>query len=85
MALDPISIALDIRGKIIDHLWPDHLQRDAAKLDIRGKIIDHCMAGLAYQFVAYPILIVCLQKIVSLDIGFGGMRTAEKLAGRAST
>lgn len=32
MALDPITAALDIGGKLIDKLWPDPAQRDAAKL-----------------------------------------------------
>jgi hypothetical protein len=32
MALDPISAALDIGGKLIDRLWPDKAQADQAKL-----------------------------------------------------
>jgi hypothetical protein len=34
MAFDPISAALDIGGKLIDRLWPDATQRDAAKLKL---------------------------------------------------
>lgn len=34
MALDPVSAALDIGGKLIDRLWPDPQQRDAAKLQL---------------------------------------------------
>jgi len=34
MAFDPISIALDIGGKVIDRLWPDPLQANAAKLEL---------------------------------------------------
>lgn len=34
MALDPISAALDIGGKLIDRLWPNPEQRDAAKLEL---------------------------------------------------
>jgi hypothetical protein len=34
MAFDPISAALDIGGKVIDRLWPDPAQRDAAKLEL---------------------------------------------------
>jgi len=34
MALDPITAALDIGGKIIDKLWPDPAQRDLAKLEL---------------------------------------------------
>lgn len=32
MAFDPVSAVLDIGGKLIDRLWPDPAQRDAAKL-----------------------------------------------------
>jgi hypothetical protein len=32
MALDPVTAVLDIGGKLIDKLWPDPAQRDAAKL-----------------------------------------------------
>jgi len=32
MAFDPLTAALDIGGKLIDRLWPDPAQRDAAKL-----------------------------------------------------
>lgn len=34
MSLDPVTAALDIGGKIIDRLWPDPAQRDAAKLEL---------------------------------------------------
>lgn len=34
MAVDPISAVLDIGGKLIDRLWPDATQRDAAKLEL---------------------------------------------------
>ena len=34
MAIDPITAALDIGGKLIDRLWPDPQQRDAAKLEL---------------------------------------------------
>lgn len=34
MALDPITAALDIGGKLIDKLWPDPAQRDIAKLKL---------------------------------------------------
>ena len=32
MAIDPVTAALDIGGKLIDRLWPDPAQRDQAKL-----------------------------------------------------
>lgn len=34
MALDPITAALDIGGKLIDRLWPDAAQAAAAKLEL---------------------------------------------------
>lgn len=34
MALDPISAALDIGGKVIDRLWPDPTAAAAAKLEL---------------------------------------------------
>lgn len=34
MAFDPLSAALEIGGKVIDRLWPDPTQRDAAKLEL---------------------------------------------------
>lgn len=34
MALDPVSAALDIGGKIIDRLWPDKAKADEAKLKL---------------------------------------------------
>ena len=53
-----------------------------------------CGLGLAYQFLVYPILIAWQPKIVQLDmgtlltllgglLGLGGLRTAEKLKGKA--
>ena len=34
MSFDPITAGLEIAGKIIDRVWPDHTQQDAAKLDL---------------------------------------------------
>ncbi len=34
MALDPVTAVLDISGKLIDRLWPDPVQRDAAKVKL---------------------------------------------------
>lgn len=34
MAFDPVSAALNIGSKVIDRLWPDPAQRDAAKLEL---------------------------------------------------
>lgn len=32
MAMDPVTAALDVGGKLIDRLWPDPTQRDQARL-----------------------------------------------------
>ena len=32
MAIDPVTAVLDIGGKLIDRLWPNPAERDAAKL-----------------------------------------------------
>ena len=53
-----------------------------------------CGAGLGYQFLVYPILVAFVPKIQQLDmgtlltlltglLGLGGMRTFEKLNGKA--
>ena len=34
MALDPVTALLDVGSKVIDRLWPDPAQRDAAKLEL---------------------------------------------------
>lgn len=34
MAFDPLTAVLDIGGKLIDRLWPDPAQRDAAKVKL---------------------------------------------------
>ena len=34
MSLDPVTAILDIGGKVIERLWPDPAQRDAAKLEL---------------------------------------------------
>lgn len=34
MALDPVTAVLDVGSKLIDRLWPDPAQRDAAKLEM---------------------------------------------------
>jgi hypothetical protein len=34
MSLDPVTALLDIGGKVIERLWPDPAQRDAAKLEL---------------------------------------------------
>lgn len=34
MSFDPLTAVLDIGSKVIDRLWPDPIQRDAAKLEL---------------------------------------------------
>jgi len=34
MSLDPVTALLDVGSKVIDRLWPDPAQRDAAKLEL---------------------------------------------------
>ena len=48
MALDPLTAALDIGGKLIDRLWPDPAQRDAAKL----KLLEMQQSGELAQLAA---------------------------------
>jgi hypothetical protein len=50
MALDPISAALDVGGKLIDRLWPDPTQRDQAKLAMlelaqKGELVELSTRG----------------------------------------
>lgn len=33
-AFDPITAGLELAGKVIDRVWPDKTQQDAAKLDL---------------------------------------------------
>lgn len=34
MAFDPVTVALEVGGKLLDRLWPDPATRDAAKLEL---------------------------------------------------
>lgn len=49
MALDPVTAALDIGGKLIDRLWPDPSQRDAAKLELLKLQQSGELAGITGQ------------------------------------
>ena len=46
MALDPLTAALDVGGKLIDRLWPDPAQRDTAKLAMLELAQQGELAGL---------------------------------------
>lgn len=50
MALDPVTAALDVGSKLIDRLWPDPTQRDAAKLAMlelaqKGELVELSTRG----------------------------------------
>lgn len=34
MAIDPVTAVLEVGGKLIERLWPDPVQADAAKLEL---------------------------------------------------
>jgi len=140
MAIDPVTAVLDIGGKLIDRLWPNPAERDAAKLALykaqqegqfkeqeqifelaKGQIEVNkaeatnssifvsgwrpgvgwtCVFGLAYSFVAQPLLawgsnIWVIPVPPELDmgtlitllggmLGLGGLRTYEKTQGIAN-
>jgi len=48
MAMDPVTAALDIGGKLLDRLWPDPATRDAAKL----KLLEMQQTGELAQLTA---------------------------------
>jgi hypothetical protein len=48
MAFDPVSAVFDVGGKLIDRLWPDPTQRDAAKL----KLMELQQSGALAQLAA---------------------------------
>jgi len=52
MALDPLTAVLDIGGKIIDKLFPDPAQRDAAKLELYKAERQGALADLQIQMSA---------------------------------
>ena len=49
MSFDPVSAALDIGGKVIDRVWPDPAQKDAAKLELMKLYQNGDLAVLAAQ------------------------------------
>ena len=48
-SFDPVTAALDIGGKLIDRLWPDPAQRDAAKLELLKLQQSGELAGITGQ------------------------------------
>ncbi len=141
MAIDPISILLGIGSKVIDKIWPDPAQRDAAKLELlkmqqsgdlaqltadTSLMIEQirvnqaeatnpslfvsgwrpgvgwvCVAACGWNWIGLPVakvIAVILGHPIDLApadltemlpilmgmLGLGGLRTIEKLQGRAS-
>lgn len=129
MALDPVTAALDIGGKLIDRLWPDAAQRDAAKLELlkmqqagelaqigvnqaeatnsslfvagwRPSIGWACSAACTWNWVGLPVLkaialyvghplplapadLTEMLPVLMGMLGLGGLRTIERLNGKA--
>ena len=141
MAVDPISILMGIGSKVIDRLWPDPAERDAAKLELlkmqqsgelaqltadtnlmieqikvnqaeaqnpsvfvsgwRPAIGWVCGAACGWNWIGLPIVKLALEiyghpiNLAPADLtemlpvlmgmlGLGGLRTIEKLQGRAA-
>ena len=141
MAVDPISILLGIGSKVIDKIWPDPAQRDAAKLELlkmqqsgdlaqltadTSLMIEQikvnaaeaqnpslfvsgwrpgvgwvCVAACGWNWIGLPVakvIAVILGHPIDLApadltemlpilmgmLGLGGLRTVEKLQGRAA-
>lgn len=84
MALDPLSAALEVGGKLIDRLWPDPTQRDQAKLQLlemaqKGELAElSARAGIVQAEAASEHwLAACWRPILMLT--FGGLIVARWL------
>ena len=139
--MDPITILLGIGSKVIDKIWPDPVQRDAAKLELlklqqsgelaqltadtnlmieqikvnqaeaanpsvfvsgwRPAIGWVCGAACGWNWIGLPVVKLALEiyghsitlapadltemlPVLMGMLGLGGLRTIEKLQGRAS-
>jgi len=67
MAFDPVSAAFDVGGKLIDRLWPDPSQRDAAKL----KLMELQQSGALAQLAAETELSKGAAEIVKAEAAGG--------------
>ena len=67
MAFDPVSAAFDVGGKLIDRLWPDPSQRDAAKL----KLMELQQSGALAQLAAETELSKGAAEIVKAEAAVG--------------
>lgn len=84
MAMDPLSAALEVGGKLIDRLWPDPTQRDQAKLQLlemaqKGELAElSARAGIVQAEAASEHwLAACWRPILMLT--FGGLIVARWL------
>jgi hypothetical protein len=139
--MDPITILLGIGSKVIDKIWPDPVQRDAAKLELlklqqsgelaqltadTNLMIEQikvnqaeaanpslfvsgwrpgvgwvCVAACGWNWIGLPVVKLALEiaghqiNLAPADLtemlpvllgmlGLGGLRTIEKLQGRAA-
>jgi hypothetical protein len=73
MAFDPVSAAFDVGGKLIDRLWPDPAQRDAAKL----KLMELQQSGALAQLAAETELSKGAADIVKTEAASSNFLTAS--------
>ena len=73
MAFDPVSAAFDFGGKLIDRLWPDPAQRDAAKL----KLMELQQSGALAQLAAETELSKGAADIVKTEAASSNFLTAS--------
>jgi len=67
MGFDPVSAALDIGCKVIDRVWPDPAQKDAAKLELMKLY----QTGALAQLTADTDLAKAAADIVKTEAGGG--------------
>jgi hypothetical protein len=73
MAFDPVSAVFDVGGKLIDRLWPDPAQRDAAKL----KLMELQQSGALAQLAAETELQKAAADIVKTEAASSNFLTAS--------
>jgi Holin of 3TMs, for gene-transfer release len=129
VALDPVTAALDIGGRLIDRLWPDPAQRAAAQLELlklqqsgelaqisvnveeakspslfvagwRPAVGWVCVAACGWNWLGLPLCRLVgewlghpvalapadlgeMLPVLMGMLGLGGLRTVEKLNGKA--
>jgi hypothetical protein len=73
MSFDPVSAAFDVGGKLIDRLWPDPAQRDAAKL----KLMELQQSGALAQLAAETELSKGAADIVKTEAASSNLLTSS--------